>query len=75
LTETDDVALVHTVATVYTDGSCIGTTALRPGGWAALILNDGQEHVLTGSHPATTIVLWNSQQSSGPSKQSHPGVA
>ena len=42
-------------AIVYTDGACIGTANLRPGGWAAVILLSGKEQVITGSHPATTI--------------------
>lgn len=40
---------------IYTDGACIGTARLRPGGWAAVILLDGEEQVITGSHPTTTI--------------------
>lgn len=42
-------------ATIYTDGACIGNAALRPGGWAAVILSDETEQVVMGSHPATTI--------------------
>lgn len=42
-------------ATIHTDGACIGRTALRPGGWAALIVMDDRERVIAGSHPATTI--------------------
>jgi len=42
-------------AVIYTDGACIGQAALRPGGWAALILTDCGERVIAGSHPATTI--------------------
>jgi ribonuclease HI len=42
-------------ATIHTDGACIGRTALRPGGWAALIVMDHGEQVIAGSHPATTI--------------------
>ena len=42
-------------AIIYTDGACIGKAALRPGGWAAIILMGGLEQVITGSHPATTI--------------------
>ena len=42
-------------ALIYTDGACIGKTALRPGGWAAVILMDGLEQVILGSHSATTI--------------------
>jgi ribonuclease HI len=40
---------------IYTDGSCLGKAALRPGGWAAVILIDQVEQVIMGSHPATTI--------------------
>jgi ribonuclease HI len=46
---------MHPYTTVYTDGACLGRTALRPGGWAALIISDGHERVIVGSHPATTI--------------------
>ncbi|MBL0402622.1 ribonuclease HI [Microvirga aerilata] len=46
---------MHHQAIIYTDGACIGKAALRPGGWAAVILLDGMEHVVLGSHPATTI--------------------
>ncbi len=42
-------------ALIHTDGACLGTETLRPGGWAALILIDGEEQVIAGSHPATTI--------------------
>jgi ribonuclease HI len=42
-------------AIIFTDGACIGQSALRPGGWAAVIALGGQERVLTGNHPATTI--------------------
>jgi ribonuclease HI len=42
-------------ATIHTDGACIGRTALRPGGWAALIVMADGERVIAGSHPATTI--------------------
>jgi ribonuclease HI len=42
-------------AIIHTDGACIGKNALRPGGWAAVILMDGTERVIVGSHPATTI--------------------
>jgi ribonuclease HI len=42
-------------ALIHTDGACLGTAALRPGGWAALILVAGEERVIAGSHPATTI--------------------
>jgi ribonuclease HI len=46
---------MHNQAIIYTDGACIGKAALRPGGWAAVILMDGREQVIVGSHPATTI--------------------
>ena len=42
-------------ATIHTDGACIGRAALRPGGWAALIVMEHGEQVIAGSHPATTI--------------------
>ncbi len=42
-------------AIIYTDGACIGKAALRPGGWAAVILIGYAEQVIVGSHPATTI--------------------
>jgi len=38
--------------TVYTDGACSGNPG--PGGWAAIIIDRGQERVLTGSDPRTT---------------------
>ena len=46
---------MHTHTIIYTDGACIGKAALRPGGWAAVILIGQAEQVLLGSHPATTI--------------------
>jgi ribonuclease HI len=42
-------------AIIHTDGACIGKASLRPGGWAALIVLNGTEQVIAGSHPATTI--------------------
>ena len=42
-------------AVIYTDGACIGKATLRPGGWAAVLLQDGAEQVIVGSHSATTI--------------------
>jgi ribonuclease HI len=42
-------------AIIYTDGACIGKAALRPGGWAAVILIHQSEQVVMGSHPATTV--------------------
>jgi ribonuclease HI len=46
---------MHHHAIIYTDGACIGRAALRPGGWAALIVMDHVERMIAGSHPATTI--------------------
>jgi ribonuclease HI len=40
---------------IYTDGACIGTAPLRPGGWAAVILAGEGEQVAVGSHHSTTI--------------------
>ena len=37
---------------IYTDGSCIGNPG--PGGWAAIILQDGEKRVLTGREARTT---------------------
>ncbi|MBM6580173.1 ribonuclease HI [Microvirga sp. BT689] len=42
-------------AIIYSDGACIGKAALRPGGWAAIILIGQAERIILGSHPATTI--------------------
>jgi ribonuclease HI len=38
--------------TIYTDGACTGNPG--PGGWAALILDGGQERAITGAQPSTT---------------------
>ena len=38
--------------TVYTDGACSGNPG--PGGWAALILENGGERVVAGGEPYTT---------------------
>ncbi len=38
--------------TLYTDGACSGNPG--PGGWAALIIDDGQEHVVSGAESDTT---------------------
>lgn len=38
--------------TVYTDGACSGNPG--PGGWAAIITDDGVERVMTGAEPHTT---------------------
>ena len=37
---------------IYTDGSCIGNPG--KGGWAAIILNDGEKTELKGSEKDTT---------------------
>src|SRR5689334_3109946 len=42
-------------AIIYTDGACLGKAALRPGGWAAVILINHVEQVIVGFHPTTTI--------------------
>src|SRR5918993_5719440 len=39
-------------STIYTDGACIGNPG--PGGYAALIVIDGKEQIITGGNPATT---------------------
>ena len=38
--------------TVYTDGACSGNPG--PGGWAALILDNGGERIVSGAAPHTT---------------------
>ncbi len=38
--------------TIYTDGACLGNPG--PGGYAALILTNGTEQVITGRDPAST---------------------
>ena len=37
---------------VYTDGACAGNPG--PGGWAAIIIQDDREHVVSGAEPHTT---------------------
>jgi ribonuclease HI len=37
---------------LYTDGACTGNPG--PGGWAALIIDGGQERVVSGGEPLTT---------------------
>jgi ribonuclease HI len=39
-------------ATVYTDGACSGNPG--PGGWAAIIIEDGGERAVSGAEPYTT---------------------
>lgn len=39
-------------ATIYTDGACSGNPG--PGGWAAIILSEGQEQTLSGGDALTT---------------------
>ena len=41
-----------TDVTVYTDGACSGNPG--PGGWAAIILENGAERVVFGAEPRTT---------------------
>jgi ribonuclease HI len=38
--------------TVYTDGACSGNPG--PGGWAAIVVEDGAERVVSGAEPHTT---------------------
>jgi ribonuclease HI len=37
---------------LYTDGACSGNPG--PGGWAAIIIDGGEERIVSGSEPATT---------------------
>ena len=37
---------------VYTDGACSGNPG--PGGWAAIIIDAGEERAVSGSEPSTT---------------------
>ncbi len=39
-------------ATIYTDGACLGNPG--PGGWAAIIMQDGSSRELSGYEPQTT---------------------
>jgi ribonuclease HI len=41
-------------ALIYSDGACIGSGGSCPGGYAALILIEGQEQVVVGQESATT---------------------
>ena len=43
-------ALPHVI--IYTDGACSGNPG--PGGWGALLIWQGREKILSGSHPETT---------------------
>lgn len=43
---------VASVVTVYTDGACRRNPG--PGGWAALIFDDGAERAVSGAEPHTT---------------------
>jgi len=38
--------------TLYTDGACSGNPG--PGGWAALLVEDGAERIVSGAEPHTT---------------------
>ena len=42
---------------IYTDGSCIGNPG--KGGWAAIILNDGEKTKIKGRETNATIILLN----------------
>jgi ribonuclease HI len=37
---------------LYTDGACSGNPG--PGGWAAIIIDGGEERIVSGAEPATT---------------------
>ena len=37
---------------IYTDGACLGNPG--PGGWAALVIDGGQERELSGAEPSST---------------------
>ena len=37
---------------IYTDGSCLGNPG--PGGWAAIITEDGKDTAISGNDPDTT---------------------
>jgi ribonuclease HI len=41
-------------ALIYTDGACIGSGGGCPGGYAALVLLNGREQIITGQSLATT---------------------
>jgi ribonuclease HI len=41
-------------ARAFTDGACIGNFGACPGGWAALIVTDGEETIISGREHATT---------------------
>jgi ribonuclease HI len=43
---------VSSDVTVYTDGACSGNPG--PGGWAAILTEDGAERVVSGAEPRTT---------------------
>ncbi len=62
-------------ATIYTDGACIGQAPLRPGGWAAIVLIDGVEHVLTGTHPSTTNTAMELTAAARGLEAVHPGTS
>ena len=44
--------VTSTDITVYTDGACSGNPG--PGGWAAIITEDGAERIVSGAEPRTT---------------------
>jgi ribonuclease HI len=48
------MAKVTHSALIYTDGACIGSGGSCPGGYAALILIEDREQIITGQSMATT---------------------
>ena len=42
----------NTMIDIYTDGSCLGNPG--PGGWAAIVVEDGDKRILSGGSPKTT---------------------
>ena len=42
---------------IYTDGACIGNPG--PGGWAAIILKEGNKNEIFGGEKLTTTIAWN----------------
>lgn len=51
---TTDTQAAPSAIRVFTDGACLGTFGGCPGGWAALIVAEGEERVLTGRDPSST---------------------
>ena len=46
------IKLHHKPVTIYTDGACKNNPG--PGGWAAILICDSQEKIITGREPYTT---------------------